>query len=113
MRPDVLYVEGKYGQKECVLVGTGSTLAYPLGDCTVGTSYVTHTACIPCIIHHIHALAPKLALLGKSNAHLLMWKMHVAQRHMPELPVPVYSCLHCLYQCIHTTVEEKNCLVEV
>ena len=44
----------------------GSTLAFPLGDCTIGTSYVIHTPRILWIIHHIHALAPKLASLGKA-----------------------------------------------
>lgn len=74
-------------KEQCVFVGLnmvseeiGSTLAFPLGDCTVGTSYVTHTACILCIIHHIHALATKLALLGKAmhmcSCGKCMWQKH-------------------------------------
>ena len=103
MLPDVFVRGGKLRQQRvCVSRNRpcneiGNTLGFSLEACTLGTSYVTHTACILCIIHHIHELAPKLASLAKSNAHLLMWKMHVTQTHTPELSVSVYSCLHCLY----------------
>lgn len=95
--------------------GTGSTLAFPLGDCTVGTSYVSHTACILCIIHHIHAHDPKLALLGKA-IHICpcgkcMWHKHTCLSYLFQC---IHVCTVCIRQCLYATVEgKKYCLAEV
>jgi len=57
MIPSVSYAEGKYskwgrvggvGVNNRPCKGIGST--FPLADCTIGTSYVTHTTCILCVI---------------------------------------------------------------
>lgn len=112
MLPDVC--EGKIRWKGCVLVGAGpyegigSTLAFSLGDCTIGTSYVTHTSCILCIIHHIRALAPKLASLRKAmhtcSCGKCMWHKHT---HLDYLLLCIYAHTVC-FNVFEQRCEKKN-----
>ncbi len=85
--------------------GIGSILAFPLGDCTVGTSYVSHTTCILCIIHHIHALDPKLALLGKAmhicSCGKCMWHKHACMNYL-------FPCIHVCTVCINVLMQRWN-----
>lgn len=86
--------------------GNCSPLAFPPGDCTIGSSYCAHTACILCIIYQMLALASKLVLLGKAM-HICWCEKCMWHKCVPEVSVSMYSCLHCLCHCIHTVEEKK------